>query len=444
MNGSGASTYTWSGGITDNVAFTPAVGTITYTVTGTDLNGCTDIDQVDVTINPLPIVDAGTNQTVCEGTSITLTANGATDYDWNNGVSDGVAFIQAVGTVIYTVDGTDANGCVDSDLVTVTVNSNPALTVNPAITACQGTAITLTANGATNYVWDNGIINGVPFNQAVGTVVYHVIGSFNTGCSANDSVSVTVHPKPIVTTLNKEICIGDSVVLNGFGANSYTWSDGVTDNVAFYPEESKDYFVTGTNLFGCSAMAVAKVIVHDLPIANFNMSNTDLSIVSPSSMFFNTSFDAISYSWNFGDGSPLSSEDSPYHEFPSEVAGSYMVVLTATSSFGCIDSTERYIEIKDELILYVPNTFTPDGDNLNNMFNPVFAAGFDPNDYTLYIFNRWGQLVFESHDTTIGWNGRYGVDGEFAQDGTYSWKIDVKYAHSAKRETFVGHVNLLR
>jgi len=174
------------------------------------------------------------------------------------------------------------------------------------------------------------------------------------------------------------------------------------------------------------------------------MSNTDFSIVIPSSMFFNYSIDAVSYSWNFGDGSPLSNEDSPYHEFPSEVAGNYTVVLTATSSFGCVDSTERNIEIKDELILYVPNTFTPDGDNLNNMFNPVFAAGFDPNDYTLYIFNRWGQLIFESHDTTIVWNGRYGVDGEFAQDGTYSWKSDVKYANSAERKTFVGHVTLLR
>jgi gliding motility-associated-like protein len=444
LSGAGANTYTWTGGITDNVGFTPAVGTITYTVTGTDLNGCTDTDQVDVTVNALPIVDAGANQTVCEGTSITLTASGATVYDWYNGVSDGIAFIQGVGTVIYMVDGTDANGCVDSDLVTVTVNPNPVLTVNPAITVCQGTSITLTATGANNYVWDNGITNGIPFNQAVGTVVYHVIGSFITGCSATDSVSVTVNPKPIVTSSNKEICLGDTVVLKGFGANSYTWSDGVIDNVAFYPEESNDYFVTGTNLFGCTASAVSKVIVHDLPIANFTMSNTDFSIVSPSSMFFNSSIDAVSYSWNFGDGSPLSNEDSPYHEFPSVVAGNYTVVLTAISNFGCVDSTERYIEIKDELILYVPNTFTPDGDNLNNMFSPVFAAGFDPNDYTLYIFNRWGQLVFESHDTTIGWNGRYGVDGEFAQDGTYSWKIDVKYAHSAKRKTFVGHVNLLR
>jgi len=142
-------------------------------------------------------------------------------------------------------------------LVTVTVNPNPSLSVNNSITVCQGTSITLTATGATNYVWDNGITNGIPFNQAIGTVVYHVIGSFNTGCSSNDSVSVTVHPTPIVTTLNKEICLGDTVVLKGFGANSYTWSDCVIDNVAFYPEESNDYFVTGTNLFGCFAIAVS-------------------------------------------------------------------------------------------------------------------------------------------------------------------------------------------
>ena len=96
------------------------------------------------------------------------------------------------------------------------------------------------------------------------------------------------------------------------------------------------------------------------------------------------------------------------------------------------------------MLFYVPNTFTPDGDNLNNTFQPVFVNGFDPQGYTLYIFNRWGQIVFESHDTNVGWNGRYGVDGDFAQDGTYSWKIEVKDEHSANREMFIGHVNILR
>ena len=121
-----------------------------------------------------------------------------------------------------------------------------------------------------------------------------------------------------------------------------------------------------------------------------------------------------------------------------------MVELVAISDFGCSDTTIRIIEIKDELILFVPNTFTPDNDMLNNNFTPVFAAGFDPQGYTLYIFNRWGQLVFESHDTNIGWNGSYGVGGEYAQDGTYSWKIIVKEEHTPKNHIFVGHVNLLR
>jgi gliding motility-associated-like protein len=92
----------------------------------------------------------------------------------------------------------------------------------------------------------------------------------------------------------------------------------------------------------------------------------------------------------------------------------------------------------------VPNTFTPDGDHHNNEFKPILTDGFDPQGYTLYIFNRWGQIVFESHDTAFGWNGFFGLGGDKAQDGTYTWKIEVKEENTPKVHLFTGHVNLLR
>lgn len=444
LSAAGAQNYSWDNGVLNGIAFTPAVGTIVYTVTGTDVNGCEANDQVQVVVNALPNVQAGNDQTLCAGIQITLSALGATTYTWNNGITNGVPFMPNLGTSSYTVSGTDANGCENTDLVNVTVNPNPNVNAGNDLTVCQGTSVTLTAIGATNYNWDNGVVNGVPFIPVLGTVVYTVNGSFNTGCNTTDQVTVTVHPNPVVTTHNAEICLGDSVVLKGQGADAYIWTGGVVDNVAFFPTASEDFFVAGYNLFGCSAVAVAKVIVHELPIASFNMTNTDMSIVSPSTQLMNTSYNAVNYTWDFGDGTPQSFETSPFHEFPSETAGSYTVKLTATSSFGCIDSTERYIEIKDELIFYVPNAFTPDGDNYNNSFSPVFAKGFDPQNYTLYIFNRWGEIVFESHDTAIGWNGNYGVNGDMAQDGVYSWKILVKRSDSGKHEVFLGHVSLLR
>ena len=444
LGGAGANTYSWNPFANDGVAFVQAVGTVIYTVTGTDLNGCKNTDQVQVTVNPLPIVTAGPDQVVCAGTSVTLTAAGAVTYTWNNGVINGIAFNPNSGTLVYTVIGTNAFSCENFDQVQVIVNPNPNTVASPDQTICNGTSITLVGAGASNYAWDNGVINGVPFTPVLGTTVYTVIGSFLTGCQSLDSVTITVNPKPIVTTFNAEICKGESVVLKGFGADTYTWTGGVIDNVAFYPMATENYFVTGTNLFNCSSSAMAKVVVHDLPIASFYMKNEHFTTTSSSSMFMNTSYDAVSYSWNFNDGSPISAEESPYHEFIADAEMEFTVQLIATTSFGCVDTAIRVIEIKEELLFYVPNTFTPDGDNLNNTFQPVFVNGFDPQGYTLYIFNRWGQIVFESHDTNVGWNGRYGVDGDFAQDGTYSWKIEVKDEHSANREMFIGHVNILR
>ena len=81
---------------------------------------------------------------------------------------------------------------------------------------------------------------------------------------------------------------------------------------------------------------------------------------------------------------------------------------------------------EEELLYYVPNSFTPDGDGVNDTFLPTFTSGYDPYDYSLLIFNRWGQIVFESHDATKGWNATMGVDGEIVQDGTYTWKIEFK------------------
>ena len=98
------------------------------------------------------------------------------------------------------------------------------------------------------------------------------------------------------------------------------------------------------------------------------------------------------------------------------------------------------------MIYYVPNTFTPDDDNFNQTFKPIFTSGFDPFDYTLYIFNRWGEIIFESHDANVGWNGTYGSNSEIemVQDGTYTWKIEFKTNANDERKMIIGHVNILR
>lgn len=151
LNGSGASIYMWNNGIANSVSFNP-VSTNTYTVTGTDANGCVNTDQVVVTINPLPSVNAGSDQSICEGTSVTLSASGASSYTWDNSVSNGVSFTPT-GTVTYTVTGTNANGCVNTDQVVVTVNPNPT----PVITFQGGELSTTNITSGSLYQW---ILNG--------------------------------------------------------------------------------------------------------------------------------------------------------------------------------------------------------------------------------------------------------------------------------------------
>ncbi len=443
LNGAGAVNYSWDNGVTDGVPFVQGVGTITYAVIGMDDRGCENTDQVDVTVNPLPVVNAGLDQEVCEGVAVTLNGAGAVNYAWNNGVIDGVPFVQAPGTITYTVTGTDANGCENTDQVDVVVNPLPMVNAGVDQAECDGAMVTLNGFGAVNYAWDNGVIDGVPFAQGVGNVVYTVTGTDANGCQNTDQVDVTINPLPIVSAQDAEICEGEEVILSGQGADYYVWSGGVINGEPFYPSASGSYTVTGYFNTGCSGQAVANVTVHPAPIANFKILNLALSTTNSTTGFFNQSTGAVSYEWDFGDGSPISTEFEPTHTFPSENPGEYAITLTAYSDFGCPAPAIKYVHVFRDYIIYVPNAFTPDNNGLNEVFKPEME-GFDESGYTLYIFNRWGNLIFESHDMQEGWDGTFHDPNNQVQDGVYTWKIIAKIKDSADTKIFVGHVSLLK
>ena len=111
----------------------------------------------------------------------------------------------------------------------------------------------------------------------------------------------------------------------------------------------------------------------------------------------------------------------------------------------CSDTTTKIIFYQEEIIFYVPNVFTPDGDSHNENFTPVFSSGVDPYDYHLTIFNRWGEIVFESYNLSKGWDGTYGSLG-IVQDGVYIWQIEFgdNIHFSDKRYTYRGHVTILK
>jgi gliding motility-associated-like protein len=460
LTGSGASIYSWNNGVTNGVPFTPSAGSMTYTVTGTNANGCINTDQVVVTVNPLPNVNTGTDQVVCEGESVTLTAIGATTYSWNNAVVNGLSFIPPVGTTTYTVSGTDNNGCVNTDQVIVIVNPIPNVFAGNDISVCDGESVVLTGSGAATYSWNNGVVNGSPFVPTLGTTTFTVVGTSNAGCINSDQVNVTVNPNPLVsfvpgatngctpftttltnTTADVSNCvwtISNGTVLTGCGTVPVTFTQGGCYDVS----------LTTTSANGCSSTFTANnlICVEDNPDAAFSPSSNQLSTLNTEVFFQNNTTGANQYAWTFGVSDFVSTETNPTYTYPNNGEGQYVVTLVATSPLGCTDTATTIIQVYEELLFYVPNTFTPDNDNYNPVFLPIFTSGFDPYDYNLMIFNRWGEVIFESNNHEVGWKGSYGKNGEIemVQDGVYTWKIEFKVTRWDERRRAIGHVNLIR
>lgn len=268
LTGNGATSYTWSGGISNGVAFTPS-SSGTYTVTGTDANGCTNTATINVTVNTNPTITISSfpaTPTICIGDTIYLTGNGANAMTWSGGVSDGDPFTPtATGT--YTVTGTDGNGCSGTASITVTVNALPTVTASslPANgTVCAGSGVTLNGGGATSYTWSGGATNGVSFVPA-SSGTYTVTGTDANGCSNTATTTITINSLPAVTATTSldTVCstFTQPVTLTGGGAGTYTWSGGVTNGVPFVPTSTTTYTVTGTDGNGCADTASVTVYV---------------------------------------------------------------------------------------------------------------------------------------------------------------------------------------
>jgi gliding motility-associated-like protein len=357
-------------------------------VIGTDANGCENTDQVVVTVNPLPLIDAGADLSLCEGETITFSATGAVTYTWDSGVLNNVPFYPVVGTSLYTVIGTSNSGCIGTDQVSVTVISTPQASFTPDVTTgCAPLTVTFTNNttAGTDCQW-----------------------SFSNGASSQDCGSTTV-------TFDQAGCYDATLTVTEGGCSS-------------------------------TITAASIVCVDEMPVADFTMSAGSVSEFDPTVVFTNESQGAQFYNWDFGDGSNGSDATNPIYTYPSETPGIYTVTLVASSSLGCSDTAIAVVEVYEELLFYVPNTFTPDGDNFNQTFEPVFTSGFDPYDYSLFIYNRWGELIFESHDSEIGWDGSYGAGSNnfICQDGTYTWVIRFKRKENDEYKEIIGHVNVLK
>jgi gliding motility-associated-like protein len=277
------------------------------------------------------------------------------------------------------------------------------------------------------------------------------------GCvGPTESFTIIVSPNPVIdfsadvrsgcepltvtftnNTPNSSGCVwlfGDGSTVNGCGMVSNTYAAGLYDVT-----------LTVYSAQGCatSLTELEYIEVFSNPVASFNYAPQEITVEDPIVEFTNTSFNADSYDWNFGDGLNTSVQQDPIHEFPI-IPGNYMVTLWAYNNGGqCADMYQQLITIQDVLIYYVPNVFTPDGDDYNETFQPIFTSGFDRYDWHMTIFNRWGEIIFESYDDQKGWNGHYG-DGGLVEDGVYIWQIEFKESQVDKLYELRGHVTVLK
>lgn len=468
-------TYTIGGGVpqtlTSNGAGEASVP-VSTTVAGTyiyelieisDANGCiaSTSEAATVIVYNLPVIVIS-DVSVCESEAINLTASGADTYSWSpsTNLSDttGSSVIFTAGTTgTYTVIGVNTHSCSDTASFTVTVNSLPSVEAGADVFECEGASIALSASGTgVNYTWNNGVMNNQSFIPPVGTTVYVVTGTDLNNCSNRDSLWVNIEQIPVVSfiAVQNEYCVPVTAQFQNTttaSIQSCEWTFDNGNSVTGCGPVSQVFDQPGTygatlrveTSGGCVSETYnsSMVIVDPYPIASFNFNPQIISMINPDVTFINTSWGATSYIWDFGDGGS-SVQNSPAHTYPIEFGESFEVTLIAISENGCRDTTRSTIEVEEELIFYIPNTFTPDGNQFNQTFAPVFTSGYDPFDYTLFIFNRWGELIFESHNSSVGWDGTY--NGKISQEGTYMWKIEVKTLASDERKSFAGHVNLLR
>jgi len=328
LNATGASTYLWSNGVTNNVAFAPNVTAI-YAVNGTDVNGCSNADSVTVTVNALPTIFAGLDTTVCEGSSLTLFGTGGVSYTWNNGIQDSVAFVVAANN-IYTVTGTDNNGCQNTDDVAVSTYALPVVNAGSDFSACDNSQVLLSGSGAVSYTWNNSVTDSVPFILN-GTTTFVVTGVDLNGCENSDSVTVTANALPSVNAgLDVSQCGDQNVTLTATGAVSYAWTNGVNNGVSFAsPIGTTIYGVTGTDSLGCQGADSVSVSIFEIPVATATLTN---AVTIDAGVMANATYQWIDCATN----QPIANATSS--TFNATANGTYAVIVTGAGD--CADTSD--------------------------------------------------------------------------------------------------------
>lgn len=448
LESSGGVTYSWFPPLflsnpTGQSTYAFPEFTTEYMVIATDSCG------MDTAIITVPVFDDNysvmPDTIICAGFPIMLRAYGGTGYSWEfdqsmqNPNSQSPTAVPLNSTTYY-VDITMPSGCTHKDSVYVqTVNNLPIPSVSNDTTICLGDQIQLLAFGGDTYTWSPaGVLSNISSNAATTNIqqTTEVFVEITNACgSATDSVTITVievNPSVVNDTI---ICPGDIATLWASGGDSYSWtpsstlSSSTNDTVLATPIEPTVYQVEIQNSLGCSKTMDVFVDHYEGP---------SVHVTGPTFVMYEQNItlsaltNGISYYWENVDS--ILCLNCLSVNFKPDASESYY--FTAVDANGCKNTDS--IEILLQGSLYVPNSFTPNGDGYNDFFQ---VQAKEVHDFHLYIFNRWGQLIYETEDANANWDGTY--LGNPVQIDAYVWKIDY-LDNLNERHEFLGHVSVLR
>lgn len=485
----GASSYNWTGpnvftsssastGISSAMPVMTGIYNVTAYFTQNNVV-CSSTNSVDITVKPKVNFTLTPIPNVCDNTTLLVTGPvGATSYTWsgpNNFISNSQdltinnANINHSG--IYTLV-VDVNGCTTKDSLLVNVLTPVTFSIEPTdVTICKGDSVKLFTlpiggSGVYNITWSpSGALIGPFGNNSIGTPsisTHFTITVNDVACptqSVNTNFIIYVNPLPVpnIAASTIEGCAPLCINLNSYAspkAVSVLWNFGhqlqaLGDSIYFCFKNPGTYSITTTitDINGCKSKNTAPfpITVFPRPQPDFSWDPYEPSLIENHVNF--TSFfvngPITYYHWEFGDGfdyvNDTSSLKNPSHDF--NYASVYPVTLIETNIHGCTDTITKNLTVIEDFALYIPNAFSPNGDGLNDVFQPK-GMGFKMDSYELLIYDRWGNLIFKSNDVNKGWDGT--LKGTAVQNDVYVYKIKcITTSHSARKEKS-GHVTLIK
>lgn len=443
--GTGNLTYNWSNGGTGSAISGLTAGS--YSVTITDQNGCTATHTFTIT-EPTPVSSSlATTHVTCFGGadgSISTSASGGTGpytYLWSNGTQYPNAINLLAG--IYTVTITDTRGCTFITSDTILEAPEIQLSLDGDLDICYGdfTTLSATVTGGQqpySYQWVtrpaniNDTTTSVTDNPTSDLSYYFYIRDAF-GCLRYDSLRVVVRPLPEVAFTGAPLQGCDTLKVDfdnlTQGGQSYIWDFGhggtsTEENPSHtYPLGHFNVTLTSTSEYGCIAHHTEYLYVNVIPtpIPDFETEpdirlDPDVLLSEMPIRFYNTSLGASSFDWDFGNG--VSSTEGTSFEYSYPDSGHFVIKLTGFNELGCPVSIYRNIHVILDPGLWVPTAFTPGDDDLNDVF---LISGLMIQEFHVWVYDRWGKLLFESKDISQGWDGRFA--GEDLPEGVYTYKI---------------------